>query len=640
MLHRFLFSILLLAYPLSTLNAQTPIIDSLKAELPNLKEDTLAAGHLYYLSWLLWQIDPRESMEYSQQALVIAEKEGWKMGIGKGHIMIGVAHFHLSQLDSALIFYEKALKVYQEIGNLERVSAVLNNKGNVLVYMGDYEGAIEQLLAALELKEQLGDSVEVARGLQNIGNVFYSLQRMEEAERYYLEALYALPKTSPVFNVVKAGIYNNLGITNSNLGRPDSSIAFYKKAMNIHLENGNKKDLAGVYDNLGVAHSRIGKFELSYEYAQKAVALYKEVENQYGIALSYQHLGSVAHELKRDKESIAYLNESLKISRENNLTVVEGSTYEVLAQSQANLGEYEAAFTNLWKANEIEDSLRNETVQQQVSELETKYETERKDREIAEQELYIQQQNTRIILLLGGIIGLLIIGGLFYNRTQLQQRQMLNEQLIEQQSLRLKAVIETQEQERSRIAKDLHDGIGQSLSATRLNFGALSHNLPADTKSDYTHAMELLDDACTELRSIAHSMLPRTLSEEGLPSALEELLQRSLSQTSLAYHFDNLGVQNRLPQHIEVGFYRITQELINNVIKHAEATEVTVQLLKTGSSINLSVEDNGKGLDPNQASQGMGLTNIHTRAEAIGASFRTESGKGTRALLKWMDLTS
>ncbi|MEM6264865.1 MAG: sensor histidine kinase [Bacteroidota bacterium] len=618
-------------------SGQTPLIDSLKAEVPTLKEDTLAAGNLYYLSWLLWQIDPREALTYTQQGLKISQKINWERGIGKGHIMQGAEYSMLSQYDTALIEYDKALALFKASGNQERISAVLNNIGNTKLFMGAHEEAIKYLLDAQKIVEQGDDSVDIARGWVNIGNVFFSLDRKEEAEAYYLKALNNLPKNSPAIPNLVASIYNNLGIINSNFGRSDSSIGYYKKAMDIYFQNGNKRDLAGTYDNLGVAYKRIDSLETSYQYAQKAANLFEEVGDPSGLALAYQHLGGVAHDLMKDKEADFYLNEAIEISKAYDLTETEGYTYKILAQSQANLGKFEAAFTNLWRAQEIEDSLRGETVQQQVSELETKYETEKKDREIAEQELKIQQQNTRIIGLLGGIIGLLVIGGLIYNRTKLQQRQKLNEQLIEQQGLRLEAIIETQEKERSRIAKDLHDGIGQSLSATRLNFGALSHNMPADTKSDYTHAMELLDDACAELRSIAHSMLPRTLSEEGLPSALEELLQRSLSQTSLAYHFDNLGVQNRLPQHIEVGFYRITQELINNVIKHAEATEVTVQLLKTGNSVNLSVEDNGKGLDPNQASQGMGLTNIHTRAEAIGADFRTESDKGTRAVLRWMD---
>ena len=195
----------------------------------------------------------------------------------------------------------------------------------------------------------------------------------------------------------------------------------------------------------------------------------------------------------------------------------------------------------------------------------------------------------------------------------------------------MKAVIQAQEEERKRIAKDLHDGIVQQLGGLKLGL----QNVFKSKSEEESKLIKVLDDSAQELRVLSHKMMPKSLSELGLIPALEDMLSNTLGNTNIEYDFENFGIKDRLKENIEISLYRITQELIQNVIKHSGATKANVQLFKAGSDIVLIVEDNGMGIKKSESS-GIGLMNISSRLDTINGNvnFEPSPESGTLATVK------
>lgn len=197
--------------------------------------------------------------------------------------------------------------------------------------------------------------------------------------------------------------------------------------------------------------------------------------------------------------------------------------------------------------------------------------------------------------------------------------------------------IRSQEEERERIARDLHDGVGQLLAAARINVTRLYESLASSSRGItpqvgperlFERAMSNLKRASEEIRAISHALGVSTLREMGLTVALAELLANVAAHESTRFQLIDVGMEMRLPPQIELELFRIAQELISNVIHHAAACEATVQLVREGSEVRLSVEDDGIGYEPFATSGGMGRRNIAERTEAIGARLDIDSTPG------------
>jgi len=235
------------------------------------------------------------------------------------------------------------------------------------------------------------------------------------------------------------------------------------------------------------------------------------------------------------------------------------------------------------------------------------------------------------VVLVFVLLGIGLISFVEFIKTKKQNK--LARIRIEEQKKGLTAVIQAQEEERKRIAKDLHDGIVQQLGGLKLGL----QRVFADNKTKETKKLvRILDNSAKELRELSHKMMPRSLSELGLVPAMEDMLENSLGNTSIHYRFEHFGIITRFNENIEIAIYRIAQELVNNVIKHSKADKVNVQLFKTGNDVILIVEDNGKGIDILTQKQGIGLMNISSRLDTINGkvNFEPSPESGTLATIK------
>jgi len=285
------------------------------------------------------------------------------------------------------------------------------------------------------------------------------------------------------------------------------------------------------------------------------------------------------------------------------------------------------------------DSTENVETKNRITQLEEKYQLNKKQNEIIQllnekkiQQLTIKQKNVWLYILLGTILSLSIITFLVNKNTKRKQQIAEQELLQLQQEKELEAtktVLKVQEEERGRVAKDLHDGLGGMLSGIKLNLSAMKGNviLQQQDAGLFAKSIEQLDNAISEMRRVAHNMMPESLLKFGLTQAIQDYCESINESKIIQLAYKDIGMNERLDNSIEIVLYRIIQELVNNSIKHAQAQHVIIQLVKNEKNVTLTVEDDGKGFDVNvlEKIKGFGLSNIQSRVDYLKGNLEIES---------------
>jgi signal transduction histidine kinase len=255
-------------------------------------------------------------------------------------------------------------------------------------------------------------------------------------------------------------------------------------------------------------------------------------------------------------------------------------------------------------------------------ELEEKYESDKKDSQIKAQKKKIEQDRKNQLLLFTLLflsIILFVLSFLFIryrHKNKLKLEQALKNKLL------IEKFIEGEEKERIRIAKDLHDGIVQDLTAIYMQLNQLDSTNVIDKKDKIA---SYLKQTSHELRNLSHEMMPIVLQQKGLVAALEELFVRTAESSSISFSFDAFKVQENLPKKIEISLYRIVQELINNILKHSQASDVTCILKQDATEITLILEDNGIGFQVTSIKQGIGFESLQSRLTFINGKLEMSS---------------
>ena len=225
-----------------------------------------------------------------------------------------------------------------------------------------------------------------------------------------------------------------------------------------------------------------------------------------------------------------------------------------------------------------------------------------------------------------------MLGYSFYRRYKLKQEKKLQTEVIKQQDLATKAILQAEENERERIAKDLHDGVGQVMSAAKMNLSAFESEIAfkdETQKLSFEKIISLIDEGCKEVRSVSHQMMPNALLKAGLASAIKEFIDK-IDNRILKVNLYSEGLNERIDNNIEIVLYRIIQECVNNVIKHSGANQLDISLIKDGDGISVSIEDNGKGFNTKDTTkfEGIGLKNIASRIEFLKGTVEFDSAEG------------
>jgi signal transduction histidine kinase len=350
-------------------------------------------------------------------------------------------------------------------------------------------------------------------------------------------------------------------------------------------------------------------------------------------------IGYVYLQQKKYCEAEHFVKMGLEIAETDSIRTFMKEGYGTLSDIYAATGNYKEAFELLGKYNDIKDDLLSEERKKFALDLDKKYESEKKDVQLKLQHAEIAKRRS-ITHAISVLTVLLLIIFLLAYRT-FKQKQKLQAQRIHQLEAEkllsaTEAVLKGEEQERTRLAKDLHDGLGGMLSGIKFSLNTMKENLimTPDNAHAFERSLDMLDSSIHEMRRVAHNLMPETLLKFGLDTALKDFCSDINASGVLKLNYQSFGFENEtLNESVSVSVYRIIQELVNNIVKHANAQLALVQLTKSGDLLLIDVEDDGKGFDLSELThkKGIGWSNIYSRLEYLNGKHDIESQpeKGT-----------
>ncbi|WP_298550795.1 sensor histidine kinase [uncultured Algibacter sp.] len=372
---------------------------------------------------------------------------------------------------------------------------------------------------------------------------------------------------------------------------------------------------------------------------------YPELSNPNIYFFTYLSLGNAY--ASKNKIELAQLNYSIAdtIKTNGNQLYNKSLIKENLSLLHAQSKNYKLAYDNLIDFNALNDSLNKKDQRIAVANIKEQYDNEKLRADNLEIESKRKQNKN---LLIGALVFILfggITGFLFQKNTRKKQKlaeqekaletQKLATVLKEQELVSIDAMIEGQEKERQRIANDLHDDLGGLMATVKLHFNVLKDK---QTPELFDKTTGLLDEAYNKIRSIAHAKNSGVIAKQGLLKAVQNMADKISVSNKITVDVIDHGLENRLENSLELTIFRIIQELITNVIKHADANEATIHLTNHDETLNIMIEDNGKGFNPSQITtknKGMGISSIDKRVEHLNGTMTIESEhtKGTTIII-------
>jgi two-component system NarL family sensor kinase len=625
--------------------AQQHLVDSITKELKQPLADSNRAMSMMRLAIDYEVVDTAKAYHAYLDAITFAREK--KLYYQLGRIYQNQSFLYSSgtryvdcrnSLDTAVLCYQKSnhpnAKLWE--GN------ALGDIANVLKIQNDFKEAVRYHLKCIAIFEQLGMTDKLVIRYCNLSGVFGDLQEYKKQEEYALKAVKVAKKTMGKLNLFLSYFMLSNSLTNQEKNKEAKQ--FIDSARIYKDENLNVDILFSYYLIAAQVFRKLNNFDSAIYYFQKSYDVSEKNNYGYGKAESLLQMGGVSIQQKKYSDAETFLLNGLKQAESIGYFNMLDDGYRYLSDVYAVTGRYKQAYEYFQKYKDLNDSAIAITSKQYATELEKKYESEKKDKQIKLQEAAIKQKNTLNYLLIGGAAALLIISLLSfrnYKHKQTLQQQRINELETEKQLTATEAVLKGEEQERTRLAKDLHDGLGGMLSGIKYSFNHMKGNLvmTPENAQAFERSMDMLDSSIKEMRRVAHNMMPEALVKFGLDTALKDFCNDITQSGALNVTYQSVGVENAvIEQTTAITIYRIVQELLNNTIKHAAAKTAIVQLSKSGDQLSVTVEDDGKGFDASilQASRGIGWTNIQNRVEFLKGKLdvNTAPGKGTSVLIE------
>lgn len=527
-------------------------------------------------------------------------------------------------------FLREALVAAQRLDRENAMGHIHRSLSIVIGLQGSLDSATHHSLRAAEAFRASGDRLMLGLMLCDMGHGT-KRRDLDQAFAYYREGLPILEELNARQELTRA--YNNFSMLFEMRGDIDSALYYGRKGLALKEALHDSTGLPYGLNRVALYLLHRKEFDEAQRLMLRADSIRRIKRDEHGLAEQELYFGDLYQAWGRVPEAIAQFSEAVHAARAVRVPYMEQYAQERLAELHEAAGDAGAALAATRRAYTIKDSLFNDRNSRTMIEMEKRYELARKDQAIAELQAATSRRNLVIGLSLGAMV-VLVVGGLLAH--QVRQRRLRAERdaaIIREREAGLKAVFEATEEERRRLARELHDGVGQQLGGLKHRLEHLRTDGSIDGLQD---TIGLVDDTAREVRDLAHQLMPKALSRVGLVPAITDLLDRTFKGTSITAVFDHLGVPEVLPADLSTGVYRIVQELVGNIIKHAHATAVEVQLLRNKGHVVLIVQDNGRGLVRAEGAGGLGLTNIADRTRALGGTFAIEAapGHGTVATIR------
>lgn len=553
--------------------------------------------------------------------------------IGLGHI-----YERRGSLDSASYFYQHALTDYENVHDSLGVGLALLHLSMFYQTKIDYEKSLLYALESYRTYKKLNPNNEYyIWTVMNLGNIYEALKEYDTALSCYNQS-YRLSVQKNNESLAYQSTINKALIYYHNKDYEKAKDEFLK-AVPFYKKINDTEELSIIYLNTAIMYQHLGNFEealklslKSLKYAREAVS--KEVETKALLTLA------LTYKKKKDYEKAEkYYLESIALAEKTGLLKSLKSAYNNMAVLYKTTGKYKKGYEYLVKCSQVTDSI---TDKEKIRARE-KYKAEYELLHLQDQNRINELEKRRIIfqrnlsLVIGLLVIILLVIILVSLRMKAKKNRIIAEQKIqkledEKKLMAAQSILVGQEKERERIAQELHDGIGVLLSTASIHFSSVESKTDKETSEMLKKANKLLKDASKEVRQISHNMMPGVLSKFGLQEAIEDIFEDVEDAGDMQVNLDIALGKGRLPENVEIMIYRIVQEMLNNTLKHARASVVSMTLLKKDNHLVIEYKDNGAGFDETKLpkDKNLGLLGIRTRAEYLGGSvdMKSEPGKG------------
>lgn len=596
-----------------------------------------------------------------EQALAIFKLQQHKQGQISCYNSLGIVNSSIGKKDVAIENYISSLKIISTLKDEPGFVEAQTNIATLYSDMGQFDKAKEIFIATIPAAEKKGDYFAKYRIFSNLGNMYLNEGNYAEATRVTKEAADYYEKIKFKYGLFVS--YNNLGAIKIRQKSYLAAVPLLQQSLrNIDPKN-DKSSLVIIQQNIAYAYTMAGDYESATKWFDmaKAETLNSRI-TPYALGELYNHLstldslkGDYQNALDHKNKYYGFANKQLneKISKQVNELQMKYETSK--KEAQIFLLNKENAIKALQLNNNALEISRNKslltTQQQQITinglELSNKNQAlanQKLDAQKKAQDIKALQKQSRIQnlefankkleleqrnLAMGSILIIfLALGGIsfsYYKRNQLKQQNLLQTEIYKQQEIATKSVFEGEQNERIRIARDLHDGIGQMLSVVKMNVSTLN---PEDKTVEGT--LNLVDKTIAELRTVSHNLIPEALNF-GLFSALEDICQKinGAGKTKAVLTVTEELQGQKLAQQNELSIYRIVQEVLNNMIKHANASHIAIDIKKVNDNMLIAIKDDGEGFDTSKIddSKGIGWKNISARVHLMDGDMNIKSEK-------------
>jgi signal transduction histidine kinase len=642
----FIFIFVLL---LKTTNAQRHLVDSITKELQLPMADTNRAVSMMRLAINYEIIDTAKAYNAYRNTINFAGEKKLYYHLGRIYqnqaFLFGTGGNDVqsrASLDTAIIFYQKSDNPKAKKYKASSYSDLANRLKN----QNEFQQSVQYYLKSIAILEKLGLDAELVTVYCNVSTLFGDINEPKKQNEYAYKAVASAKKTGADQKLFMAYfiLANSYSMQEDNLAAKK-----YIDSARLHFDELSSINSGDIIFSYYLVSAQVFKklklLDSSFYYFQKSFEVSGKYNYSYGKAESQLQLGAHAILLKKYKEAENYLLAGIEDAKAINYFGMLDDGYKYLSDIYAVTGRYKQAYEYFQKYKEVNDSVVNLGSKKYATELEKKYETEKKDKQIIFQQSQLGKRKILNYVLIGSAGALLIVSLLGYrNYHQMKkiQQQRINELETEKKLSATEAVLKGEEQERTRLAKDLHDGLGGMLSGIKYSFNTMKGNLVMTPENNqaFERSMDMLDSSIKEMRRVAHNMMPEALVKFGLDTALKDFCNEINQSGALLVNYQSIGMEYAvIEQTTAITIYRIVQELINNTMKHAAAKTAVVQVTKSDDHISVTVEDDGKGFDTSilRQSKGIGWDNIQNRVEFLKGSLDVQSGNenGTSVLIEF-----
>lgn len=536
------------------------------------------------------------------KTLTESKNKNYELGIANSYEKIALCYFYQSKFDLQSKYIFAAINHFNKLKEFNKVASLYGSYG-------------------YHLRKRNLDS-----------GIMYMQKSMKIAEKYNNE------------EALRA-IYDNYGVLKEMKKEYDSAFLFYNKSLQLKEKVNDKIGIPYSLNKIGMLQLILKDFKNAKINLDKAYQIRLEIEDKVGIAENLNFYGYYYFETKDNQKSITYFNNALQASKENNVHYLTQDNYQKLSELYELNADYKKALDNFKQNVAFKDSIANIDLRIKQAELDTEFDTERKEREILEQKANLAEKNIYIVIVISLLLLSVIIGYFLFKNQRLKNLQLQKENELKDALLKIETQNRLQEQ-RLQISRDLHDNIGAQLtfiisSLDSLKYGFAGENPKLEDKLN--RISSFTKETIYELRDTIWAMNKEEITIEDLKTRISNFIdnaQLSLNGIEFNFNFDTKSFKS-FSSRDGMNIYRLIQEAVNNAIKHANASQINVSFKEVERKIKIIIQDNGKGFSTETTEIGNGLNSMKKRAKELNGDFTIETNKqGTSIYLSLHNLNN